>query len=141
MILQVSNSESSQLAVLGVSATGSIALVTPGTLPAYELSAMSDNLAIVALSRSNILLAYRVWQLCAAVLVDHMLLFSIPCCFRSCHVTRTLTFVASILTLETTWTCTFRCRSQFSRLLRRCSTLPCHDSILRTGLSCTGTPT
>ena len=55
----VSTSECSKVVVMGVNGM-SIVTVTPSDLNRYEYSSMSDNLASVALSKTNILLAYRV---------------------------------------------------------------------------------
>ena len=55
----VSTAECSKIVVMGVNGM-SIVTVTPSDLNRYEYSSMSDNLASVALSKTNILLAYRV---------------------------------------------------------------------------------
>ena len=59
LAFSVASPESSRFAVMGVTGL-SISLVTPSDLPQFEYSAMTDNFAAVALTRTNILLAYRV---------------------------------------------------------------------------------
>lgn len=55
----VATVECSKIVVMGVSGS-TLSTVTPGGLTRYEFSSMSDNLASVALTRTSVLLVYRV---------------------------------------------------------------------------------
>ncbi len=55
----VSSIESGKIVVLGVSGS-SLSTVTPSDLARFEYSSMVDHMALVALSRTSMLLAYRV---------------------------------------------------------------------------------